>query len=116
MLLVFVPALRLAVAASWGSSPLRCTGFSLQWFLLSQSVGSGCTGSVVVAHGEWPSGMGSSRNKDGTCVTCDGRQILNHWTAEVVMFVWSGRSVFRSSAQLQLSFHVGRILGSERGR
>ena len=38
-------------AASGGYSLLRCTGFSLQWFLLLWSTGSRRTGSVVVACG-----------------------------------------------------------------
>ena len=36
--------------ASWGCSLLRFTGFSLQWLLLLRSTGSGCSGSIVVAH------------------------------------------------------------------
>ena len=49
---VFVAACGLSlVAASGGSSSLRCMGFSLRWLLLLRSTGSRCTGSVVVAHG-----------------------------------------------------------------
>ena len=48
---VFVAACRLSlVAASGGYSSLRCTGFSLRWLLLLQSMGSKRVGSVVVAH------------------------------------------------------------------
>ena len=39
------------VAASRGYSLLRCTGFSLQWLLLLQSMGSRHAGLVVVARG-----------------------------------------------------------------
>ena len=39
------------VVASGGYSSLRCTGFSLQWFLLLRSMGSRYAGSVVVANG-----------------------------------------------------------------
>ena len=49
---VFVAAHRLSlVAASRGSSSLRCAGFSLRWLLLLWSMGSRHEGSVVVAHG-----------------------------------------------------------------
>ena len=36
------------VAASGGYSSSRCASFSLRWLLLLRSVGSRCTGSVVV--------------------------------------------------------------------
>ena len=39
------------VAASGGHSSSRCAGLSLSRPLLLQSTGSGCAGSVVVAHG-----------------------------------------------------------------
>ena len=39
------------VAASGGSSSLRCVGFSLRWLLLLRSMGSRHVGSVVVARG-----------------------------------------------------------------
>ena len=39
------------VAASGGYSSLRCAGFSLWWFLLLRSTGSGAQASVVVARG-----------------------------------------------------------------
>ena len=46
---VFVATLGLSlVVASGGYSLLRCVGFSLRWLLL-WSMGSRCTGSVVVA-------------------------------------------------------------------
>ena len=48
--LVAVRGLSLVVV-SRGYSLLRCTGFSLRWLLLLQSMGSRCTGSVVVACG-----------------------------------------------------------------
>ena len=49
---VFVAVCGLSLAAaSGGYSSLRCTGFSLRWFLLLQSIGSMRAGSVVVAHG-----------------------------------------------------------------
>ena len=35
----------------WGYSLLWCAGFSLRWLLLLRSMGSRCTGSVVVVHG-----------------------------------------------------------------
>ena len=39
------------VAVSGGYSSLRCTGFSLWWLLLLQSMGSRPMGSAVVARG-----------------------------------------------------------------
>ena len=37
------------------------------------------TGLVATWH------VGSSRTRDGTCVPCIGRQILNHWTTREVL-------------------------------
>ena len=49
---VFVAAHGLSlVVVSGGYSSLWCVGFSLQWLLLLQSMGSRCAGSVVVARG-----------------------------------------------------------------
>ena len=36
--------------SKWEDSWLQCVGFSLEWFVLSQSSGSRCDSSVVVAH------------------------------------------------------------------
>ena len=45
-------------------------------------------GSVVVACGVVAAGhVESSRTRDGTCVPCVGRQILNHWTTREVLEV-----------------------------
>ena len=89
-LLRFVAALELSlVVASGDFSSLRCMGFSLQWLLLLQSMGSRCTsfssrstrvqylwhmGFVPLQH------VGSSRIRDQTCVPCIGRWILIHCT------------------------------------
>ena len=94
-----------AVAASWGSSPLRCTGFSLRWFLLLQSAGSGRAGSVVVAHGlSGPSACGifPETRMEPMSPAMEGR-FLTTGPRGSRMFVWSGRSVFR--AQLGSSSH-----------
>ena len=41
--------------------------------------------SVVAAHGlSCPETVESSWTRDGTCVPCIGRQILNHWTTTVL--------------------------------
>ena len=46
--------------------------------------------SVVVARGlNWPVQMESFRKRDGTHVTCIGRQILNHWITRKVLAVGS---------------------------
>ena len=62
-----------------GYSSLQCAGFSLQWLLLLQSMGSRvqaqelwCTGLVAPRH------VGSSRTRARTRVPCIGRWILNH--------------------------------------
>ena len=47
--------------------------FSLLWFLLLQSMGTKVPGAQAW-HVEF------SRTRDGTHVSCKGRQILNHWT------------------------------------
>ena len=84
------------VVESRGLSPLRRTGFSLQWLLLPWSTGfrhvgfssccmwarwlrlpgSSSMGLVAALH------MGSLPTRDRTHVPCTGRQILNHWTRE----------------------------------
>ena len=65
---------------------MRSTGFSLQWLLLMQSMGSGVRSQQL-----WPSGLvtpchvGSSWTRDGTCIFCTGRRILTHWTIREVL-------------------------------
>ena len=73
------------VATSGGSTSSRCTGFSLQWFLLLQSVGS-----RVRAQQLWhrclvaPQHVGSSGPRDQTRVPCVDRQTpVHHTTREV---------------------------------
>ena len=82
-----------------GYSSLRCTGFSLQWLLLLQSMGSRHVGfsswgeqaqqlwragSRAQAQQLWHMGLvaprhaGSSLTRAQTCVPCIGRWILNH--------------------------------------
>ena len=61
---------------------VRCVAFSWRCLLLLQS-----TGSRVSARSLWPLGLvvlwqvGSSRSRDGTCVSCTGTQILYHQDA-----------------------------------
>ena len=85
------------VAVSGGYSSLRCSGFSLWWLLLSQSVGSrACrlrqlrlAGPRVWAQQLWytglvaPSLVGSSWTRDQTRVPCIGRRIPICATREV---------------------------------
>ena len=50
----------------------------------------GMQASVVVARGlNWPVLVESLRKRDGTHVTCIGRQILNRWIARKVLAVAS---------------------------
>ena len=99
---VFVAVCGLSlVVASGGYSSLRCAGFSLWWLLLLWSTGSRCAdfsscgtwaqqlwlmGSRAQAQQLWCMGLvalwhvGSSRTRAQTCVSCLGRQILNHCT------------------------------------
>ena len=85
---VFVAVCGLSlVAASGGYSSFWCTGFSLQWLLLSQSTDSRHTGfSSCGARAQqlWLTGLvaprhvGSSRTRAWTRVPRFGRRILNH--------------------------------------
>ena len=91
---VFVAALRLSlVVTSSDYSLLQCTGFSLWWLLLLRSTGSRCVGfssCVTWAQQLWHIGLvapqhtGSSCTRARNCVTCIGRQILNHSTTREV--------------------------------
>ena len=60
-------------------------GFSLQWLLLLQSMGSRCTGAVMSQTGlVAPWYVGPSWTRDESQVSSIGRRILNHWTTEEV--------------------------------
>lgn len=91
-------------------APLRrgARGFSRRWFLLLQSAGSGCAGSVIVTHGlSGPSALGSSRKQGWN--PCRLRWKADSYPLDgrgSSLFVWSGRSVFR--AQLSDSSHFMR--------
>ena len=70
-----------------------CTGFSLLWLLLLQSMGSRAYGlqsfqrvdSVVVVHGlSCPRACEIFLARDQTHVPCIGRQIINYWTTREV--------------------------------
>ena len=100
---VFVAAHGLSLVAVRGSySLLWCTGFSLRWLLLFQSMGSRCTGFSTCgtrAQQLWCTGLaalrhvGSSRTRAGTHVPCIGRQILNHCaTREVDILSFTSKS------------------------
>ena len=86
---VFVAARGLSlVAASRDYSSVGYTGFSLQRLLLLQSTGARVWASVVAAEGFNSCGLvapwhvGSSWNRDQTCVSCISRRIHNHWTTK----------------------------------
>ena len=68
---------------SGGYSLLSCTGFSLQWLLLSWSKGSMRTGSVVVVHGPCCSTACGIFPDQGFNL-CPQHWILNHWTTREV--------------------------------
>ena len=69
----------------------RCSGFSLQWLLLLQSMvfgvhelqKLGCMGLAV------PWNVGSSWTRDQTRVPCIGRQILYYWATREVWKLFS---------------------------
>ena len=81
------------VAASGGYSQLRCADPSLRWLLLLRSTVSrasvvaacGLRGCCSQAQYLWHAGLvalwhvGSSRTRDGTRVSCIGKQVLYHW-------------------------------------
>ena len=54
-------------AASGGYSLLWCAGFSLWWLLLLQSMGSRCTGLVVVVHGLSSCGTWALEHRLSSC-------------------------------------------------
>ena len=56
------------------------------WALgLSSSLALYSTGSIVVAHGLGCSlACGISQTRDQTCVSCIGRQVVNHWTTKEI--------------------------------
>ena len=81
------------VATSRGYSSLRCSGFSLRWLLLLQSMGSrhaGFSSCGTRAQQLWHTGLaaprhvGSSQTRDRTHIPCTGRWILNHCTTREV--------------------------------
>ena len=65
----------------WSSLYLRCSGFSVQWLLLWSAGALGLQWlwpAISVA----PRRVGSSWIGDRTCVSRNGRRILNHWTTK----------------------------------
>ena len=60
----------------------RCSGLSLQWRLLMQSMGSRTGGlqQLLLMGLIAPRQMGSSWTREQTDVPCSARWILNHWT------------------------------------
>ena len=102
------------VAESGGHSSLQCTGFSLRWLLLLQSMGSRCTGfssrgvqaqqlwlagSRAQARQLWPMGpvalrhMGSSWTRARTHVPCVGRQTPNHCATREALVVFLMKAI-----------------------
>ena len=76
------------VAASEGSSLVKCAGFSLQWLLLLQSMS--CR---VWAQYVWPTGlvapcsMWNLLDQESNPCPCTGRRILQHWTSRKVPLI-----------------------------
>ena len=69
----------------WVSSSLQGTGFSLWWLLLLWSTCCrGARTSVLVVHGLSYPTQNLPEPGNWTCVSCTGRQILNHWTTREV--------------------------------
>ena len=91
------------VAASKGYSLLWCAGFSLQWFLLLQSMGSRehgfqwlrLEGSRAWAQELWHTGLvapqhvGSFSDEGLNSVPCITRRTLNHGTTSEALYVFS---------------------------
>ena len=68
-----------------GSLPPQCLGFSVWWFLLMLSVGSGVLASVAVEHGlVAPWHAGSPLTRTGTPAPFIGRWTPKHWTTREV--------------------------------
>ena len=60
-------------------------GFPLRWLSCYRAWAVGAQASVTATHGlSCPTTRRSSRTRDGTCVPCTGRWILNHWTTREV--------------------------------
>ena len=78
---VFVAVYQLSlVVASSGYSCLKCASFSLQWFFLLRSTGSGCWG-FSWHTGSMECGLPGPGIKPASL---HGRQILNRWTTREV--------------------------------
>ena len=88
-----------------------CTGFSLRWFLLLQSAGSGYLAGFsscsMWAQELWLMGLVASRhvvsshNREETCVPYTARQISNHWTTrEALCSSFSVFFFFKSDIEL----------------
>ena len=78
------------VAESGSYSLLQCVGFSLQWLLLLWSQALGCSGfsscSGVVVHGlSCSMACGILLDRDRTCISCIGKQILIHCATREVL-------------------------------
>ena len=81
-------------------------GLPLRWLLLFRSTGSRRSGLR-----EWHTGLvtlrhvGSCRTRDQTHVVCIGRQILNHWTREVLgLLVIEVNGALQDSEQSKVEF------------
>ena len=80
-----------ASGLSCGTWDLRCSMRDLSLrhaaFSLAVAQAPACSGSVDAAHGlSCPAACGIpvSPTRDGTCIPCTGRQILNHWTTREI--------------------------------
>ena len=82
---------QLSCHCAWAS---YCGGFL-------QSMGSRCTGTVVVVHVfNCPVTCGSFQTRDQTCILCIGRWILNHWTTRKPRAHLLQQEVWRQSGWL----------------
>ena len=123
---VFVAACGLSlVVAGRVYALVWCAGFSLQWLLFLWSMGSRhvgfssfgtwaqqfwLMGPRVQAQQLWRTGLvvprhvGSSRTRARTCVSCIGRQILNHCTTrEVPVYLFYSSVFFSFSYSLRVT-------------
>ena len=82
-----------------GYSLVWCMGFSSQ-YLLWWSMGPKCASVSSSRHMGFaaPQPVGSSWNRDWTCVPCIGRWTLNHWTARkgLISFYGTGLTAWQN--------------------
>ena len=91
---------RLSLVAVSGALSVCCVGFSLQWLSCcgAWALGTGAQqflDSRAQAQQLWHTGLvapwhvESPQTRDQTCVSCIGRQVVNHWTTKEIPIFFS---------------------------